>query len=174
MSNEGFLSRWSRKKVDTKDDVAPVIIAEQLREKEASLAVVEDVQPEGLSQEEQEELIASLPDVETLEKDSDFTAFLKEGVPEQLQKLWRTDPVFANLDGLNDYDEDFSVFTPLAKGVAEELRKMMKENSQPTPEVVEEEEVLEEESVEDVVADELVEEDDGSDDGDVGDGEDDL
>ena len=48
----------------------------------------------------------------SLGKDDDFTVFLKRGVPEllrktALRKLWRTDPVFANVDGLNDYDEDF-------------------------------------------------------------------
>ncbi len=39
--------------------------------------------------------------------------FLREGVPEHLKrqalrKLWRSDPLLANLDGLNDYDEDFA------------------------------------------------------------------
>lgn len=53
-----------------------------------------------------------LPTPETLDKDSDFSAFLKDGVPEALRRralrvLWRSDPVLANLDGLNDYDEDY-------------------------------------------------------------------
>jgi hypothetical protein len=53
-----------------------------------------------------------LPSVETLNADSDFTPFLKEGVPSllkraALRKLWKTDPILANLDGLNDYDDDF-------------------------------------------------------------------
>ena len=30
-----------------------------------------------------------------------------------LRKLWLSDPVFANLDGLNDYDEDFNVVDTL-------------------------------------------------------------
>ena len=54
----------------------------------------------------------SLPPVETLHAKSDFTPFLKEGVPSllkraALRKLWKSDPTLANLDGLNDYDEDF-------------------------------------------------------------------
>lgn len=53
-----------------------------------------------------------LPDPETLTYESDFSGFLKEGVSEEvrrlaLRKLWRSNPVLANLDGLNDYDEDF-------------------------------------------------------------------
>ena len=58
------------------------------------------------------ELPADLPDPQSLDKDSDFTPFLKDGVPEALRRqalrvLWRSDPVLANLDGLNDYDEDY-------------------------------------------------------------------
>ncbi len=54
-----------------------------------------------------------LPDIESLTKDSDFTVFMREGVPEDirrlaLRRLWRSDPVFANLDGLRDYGEDYS------------------------------------------------------------------
>ena len=51
--------------------------------------------------------------IDDLTADLDFTAFLKEGVPEELKrlalrKLWRSDPVFANLDGLVEYGEDFA------------------------------------------------------------------
>ena len=53
-----------------------------------------------------------LPSIESLTGDSDFTPFLKKGVPTllkraALRKLWSTDPVLANLDGLNDYDDNF-------------------------------------------------------------------
>lgn len=63
-----------------------------------------------IGQSEQEK--TELPSVETLNADSDFTPFLKEGVPSllkraALRKLWKTDPILANLDGLNDYDDDF-------------------------------------------------------------------
>lgn len=55
---------------------------------------------------------SELPDIDSLTKDSDYTVFLREGVPEQLRakalrKLWRSDPLLANLDGLNNYDENF-------------------------------------------------------------------
>jgi Protein of unknown function (DUF3306) len=56
---------------------------------------------------------ASLPDIESLTFESDYTAFLQEGVPRELrnralQRLWRSDPVLANLDGLLEYGEDYS------------------------------------------------------------------
>jgi hypothetical protein len=59
-------------------------------------------------------VIAKLPDLETLDDDSDFTGFLQDGVPEALRRqalrrLWRVNPVLANLDGLNDYDENYSL-----------------------------------------------------------------
>ena len=54
-----------------------------------------------------------LPDVETLGPGSDFKPFLREGVPEALQraalrKLWRSNSVLANLDGLVDYADDYT------------------------------------------------------------------
>ncbi|MCP5365643.1 MAG: DUF3306 domain-containing protein [Hyphomicrobiales bacterium] len=56
----------------------------------------------------------SLPDIDSLDRDSDFTVFMTETVPEELRRralrtLWRSDPILANLDGLNDYDEDYSM-----------------------------------------------------------------
>jgi hypothetical protein len=58
--------------------------------------------------------VEDLPRIETLGKDSDYTPFMRAGVPdalrnEALRKLWQSDPVFANLDGLVDYAEDFGV-----------------------------------------------------------------
>ncbi len=39
---------------------------------------------------------------------------MKKNVPEALRraalrKLWKSDPILANLDGLNDYDEDYNL-----------------------------------------------------------------
>lgn len=55
----------------------------------------------------------ALPSVETLTAESDYAVFMRPGVPETarnaaLQKLWRSDPVFANLDGLVEYGEDYA------------------------------------------------------------------
>lgn len=53
-----------------------------------------------------------LPSLEGLDGASDYRVFLQPHVPEELRRqalrlLWRSDPVLANLDGLNDYDEDY-------------------------------------------------------------------
>ena len=52
-------------------------------------------------------------DIDSLDYDSDYTRFMKDGVPEALKRralrqLWRSDPILANVDGLNDYDGDFT------------------------------------------------------------------
>ena len=63
-----------------------------------------------------------LPPVEELTAESDYTVFLGNNVPEAikraaLHKLWRSDPVLANLDGLNDYDEDYNLASSLITSV---------------------------------------------------------
>lgn len=72
---------------------------------------LEDPSPERLREQAE---AAGLPAIEELDADSDYSAFLARGVPEALKraalrKLWRSNPVFANLDGLNDYDLDYNV-----------------------------------------------------------------
>jgi hypothetical protein len=64
--------------------------------------------------EEEREIVAGLPPLDTLDKDSDFTPFLRNGVPEFLKRralrvLWRVNPFFNFRDGLNEYDEDYNV-----------------------------------------------------------------
>ncbi|MGB8182007.1 MAG: DUF3306 domain-containing protein, partial [Stellaceae bacterium] len=84
-----FLARWSRLKRRARQpqpsDTAPVSAT-------AATPAVE-TPPE------------TLPPVESLTAESDYRIFMQPGVPEvtrnaALQKLWRSDPVFANLDGL--------------------------------------------------------------------------
>ena len=104
VDQKDFLGRWSTRKlaeVETEKAAAPVAL----------------IEAEGVEDEKVDEIVApppDLPDVETLNADSDFTAFLGDNVPRDIsklafKKLWRSDPVLANVDGLNDYDDDFSM-----------------------------------------------------------------
>ena len=75
-----------------------------LAAREAELAEVDDA-----------EILASLglPDPETLGPGDDFKAFLTDVVPARiktraLRRLWITNPVLANVDGLLDYGDDFT------------------------------------------------------------------
>ena len=107
---ESRLQRWTRKKTKAG--------------KEAELAPASTVEPE-LSPEEQELAINEampelgvlekydLPDPDAIELGTDITGFMRKEIPELLRRkalraLWKSNPVLAVLDGLNDYDEDFS------------------------------------------------------------------
>ncbi|MBO6950175.1 MAG: DUF3306 domain-containing protein [Rhodospirillales bacterium] len=70
--------------------------------------------------------LPELPDIDTLDKDSDYSMFMDARVPEELQrlalrKLWSTDPVYANLDGLNDYDPGHMKFLEQISETAQRL-----------------------------------------------------
>lgn len=117
---DGFLSRWSRRKrraveADAEDTVAP-----------------ESAEPEGEADADltDAEILAkyNLPDPETLLPGDDHAAFLRAPIPLHLQrvalrKLWRSNPVLAVLDGLNDYDTDFTGDT-VAKGTLKTAYKV--------------------------------------------------
>ena len=92
-----FLARWSRLKRRARQpqppDAAPA--------NAAAPTLAAETPPE------------TLPPVESLTAESDYKIFMQSGVPEAtrnaaLQKLWRSDPVFANLDGLVEYGEDYA------------------------------------------------------------------
>jgi hypothetical protein len=83
MSDEPFLSRWSRRKLDAKSVQPP---PEPVATEPAETETAPEPPPPP-----------DLPPVETLGKESDYSAFLKAGVPQELkqaalQKLWASDP----------------------------------------------------------------------------------
>lgn len=103
MSDDDFLSRWSKRKR---------AVAEETEAAEAREPAVE-AEPE--TDEDEARLLEKLelPVPETLKPGDDFSVFMADGVPGFLRRralrvLWRSNPVLANLDGLNDYDEDFT------------------------------------------------------------------
>jgi len=92
-----FLARWSRLKRRARQPQSPDVASASAT---AATPAVE-TPPE------------TLPPVESLTAESDYRIFMQPGVPEvtrnaALQKLWRSDPVFANLDGLVEYGEDYA------------------------------------------------------------------
>ena len=65
---------------------------------------------------------ADLPDVESLDAESDYSVFMQEGVPDDLRKralskLFMSNPLFSKLDGLNDYDDDYSMIGTVVEHV---------------------------------------------------------
>ncbi len=106
--SEGFLSRWSRMKREAREEAPPPPPAEDLATLPAEEPVDEDAPADSA-----EPVFdpASLPPVESLGADSDYTAFLAPEVPQALRlqalrKAWVSDPVIANFRGFAEYDWD--------------------------------------------------------------------
>ena len=102
-----MMRSWS----DRKAAVAAQAQAEVAAEEAAQVEAFEAEQAERTDAEILEEL--GLPDPDTLEEGADFKGFLNKNVPERiktraLRRLWRLNPVLANVDGLVDYGEDYT------------------------------------------------------------------
>ena len=118
-TDDGFLSRWSRRKLETK--AAPEPEAEEQAEERsagegpappaaASDAPAEASQESAGAEKAPPELTEE--DVEKLGPGSDYTVFMKKGVSARIQrlalrKLWRSNPIFSYHDGLTDYADDY-------------------------------------------------------------------
>jgi hypothetical protein len=109
-ADEGFLRRWSRRKAEAQGTATapPEDPGDPSGEAPAGLEqVAEPAEPASIDPKD-------LPAIDTLDATSDFTVFMRPGVPlelrnQALRKLWRSDPVLANLDGLLEYGEDYSL-----------------------------------------------------------------
>jgi hypothetical protein len=100
---EGFLGRWSR----LKREAAPEAAREEPPRPEGPPAEDEV----GAAAAEPAADLTSLPPIESLTADSDYTPFLAQGVPEELRRLalrkaWTTNPQIADFRGFADYDWD--------------------------------------------------------------------
>ncbi len=126
MSGEAFLSRWSRlKRTAVKPEPEAVDVAPPVEESAALPVAVADEVPadpaepdaQATADGEADDPLKDLPPIEELTGESDFTPFLRAEVPEDLhrqalRKLWTSDPIYANDDGLKDYADDYaSLFT---------------------------------------------------------------
>jgi len=115
---EGFVARWSRRKIEEKEPSNDTKIEVSNLEPGTPLETQssQDVGDEG------ETNVDDLPDIETLNESSDYTPFMKNGVPEKLKrlalrKLWKSNPAFGFIDGLDDYDEDYSAIGIVAQEI---------------------------------------------------------
>jgi hypothetical protein len=102
-----FLGRWSRRKRANEPD--PADEAEVEAALEAVGEPAED--PDRTDEEVLSEL--GLPEPDTMKAGDDFSAFMSRAVPRRLReralrRLWVSDPVLANLDGLVDYADDYT------------------------------------------------------------------
>ncbi len=120
---DGFVKRWSLRKRTARRPRAEEGHADQTAQ--APAAAAPEVEPPAGPPSEaagDPEVVARLPDLDSLDDASDFSVFLKEGVPDvirrkALRKLWRINPMLAHLDGLDDYDDDYTVAETFIKGL---------------------------------------------------------
>jgi hypothetical protein len=127
--DEGFLGRWARLKRSR---------AAEVSEPSEPVVAEEAVEPEPFDP-------ASLPALDTLDAVSDYTAFLKPGVPRELRVLalrraWATDPAITGYKTLADYDWDFNApgygalrVTDNVKELADRVFGMIKAEEEPKP-----------------------------------------
>ena len=116
--DETFLQRFSRRKVEAR---------EQPRREDAAGAIDPGL-PQQLPQASQRDLLtdADMPDLASLDGESDYSGFLSEKVSETLRraalrKLFHS-AAYNVIDELDDYNEDFTAFEGLGKVVTAEMR----------------------------------------------------
>jgi hypothetical protein len=113
-ATDGFLGRWSRRKAAARSAETEAG-AEGGAETAADPAEAEALlgRPAAEPLPEQAFDPDTLPDIDQLTEQSDFSVFMQAGVPpalrsKALRRLWLLKPKLANLDGLVDYGEDLT------------------------------------------------------------------
>jgi len=98
---------WSRRRAGVE--------AEAQGDEDLATARMAEADDAKLAERSDEEILAELdlPEPEALESPDQVREFLNSAVPQRLKtralrRLWRLNPIFANLDGLVDYGEDFT------------------------------------------------------------------
>ena len=167
-NKESVLSRWSRRKLEA-DQLAPAV--EELAQPDtgaglpaADQAAADDAAKPVLTD-------ADMPDIESLNEDSDFSGFMSTGVSDELRnlalrKLFKA-PVFNIRDGLDEYDEDYTYFEKLGDIVTCDMKhqiemqeKKLREAQEAEAAAAELDEIVDEDIVdEDIVDEEIVDQD---------------
>ena len=139
---DSFLQRWSRLKARGGEGVVPEAESGQAVEppREVPPASVETRPPASGAKPVAAQV--QLPDLDTLDGDSDYSAFLTPGVDallrrRALRKLFHS-PKFNVLDGLDDYMGDFTKFEPLGDLVTADMRHRIERAAQRVIDALEE------------------------------------
>lgn len=147
--SDSALHRWSNRKRQSKEE-KPQAEVESVETNEN-----QEPPPENALEEERKEI--ELPPIESLDENSDYSVFMSPEVDTAVQKLAMRKlfrlPQFGVLDGLNDYDEDFTTFAALGDIVTSDMKyheerkkaealKKQEESQQETTDTPEEVETL--------------------------------
>lgn len=105
------VSFWASRKEAVKAEIAAEAAAAHANAKATEAEAIAAEQAEKSDAVLLKEL--DLPEPETMSQGDDFSVFMGRAVPEHLRrralrKLWVSNPVLANLDGLLDHGEDYT------------------------------------------------------------------
>ena len=141
--SQGFLSRWSKRKQATQDAEQASHNTQTFAEPKedqtfAADAQVDDVPAIAIAPEQAKDgetavprvlTDEDMPDVESMDEDSDYSGFMSEGVSEELRKLALrklfSGAGFNIRDGLDDYDDDFRSFAALGDIITSDMKHQM-------------------------------------------------
>ena len=130
-SNEGFMSRWSKRKSNLKHDQGKeknLKDKTQLQESnvnEQKTVIKEEVDESQYSDLNDQELLEKfkLPNPEKIKKEKGLDLFFKDGVPDRLRQIalrrvWKLNPIIRFADAeINDYHEDFTDAATVIEGM---------------------------------------------------------
>lgn len=145
--DEGFLTRWSRRKEAARrseDAPAPVNVPAEAPEEVAAPAAEAEAQVAASPEEDAPVPLEELPPIESIGPETDLTPWLKRNVPlawrqAALRRLWVSDPGIRDFVGLADYDWDWNTpggmpgYGPLEIGEAVRKRLLAAVEGAPPP-----------------------------------------
>jgi len=114
-----FFSRWSRRKALQQEETDQLTISEGAAKEDQLPVVTEEEEAPALTDDD-------MPPLETLGEDDSYSDFLSPAVSEKLRKVALRQLFhgagFNIRDGLDDYDEDFTIFKPLGDIITADMR----------------------------------------------------
>ena len=111
--DEHFLKRWSRRKIDAKENRADKEEGADAAHKDAPASGGPAETADGQATQPLTEADFADVDFKALDMQSDYSRFLASNVPDSikykaLRQLWSTDDIFTQIDPFQDYAGDFT------------------------------------------------------------------
>ena len=130
-SNEGFMSRWSKRKSNLNHDqgkeknLKGKTELQESNVNEQKTVIKEEVDESQYSDLNDQELLEKfkLPNPEKIKKEKGLDLFFKDGVPDRLRQIalrrvWKLNPIIRFADAeINDYHEDFTDAATVIEGM---------------------------------------------------------
>jgi hypothetical protein len=110
---ENFLQRWSKRKLANEDEAPPQGDERSTQAEDKNEPAAPVAQDAGSAGKEKPFDLASLPSIESIDANTDVTAFLSPEVPAELsraalRRAWSTDPAIRDFVGLVENGWDFN------------------------------------------------------------------